>query len=116
MGGANVRRVVTVLASVAGISATVWGVRAFESQGASSMLPGLGSDVALLIPAATLVMIIAVAWLLLTKAAEHEQSPDLYVECGSCNRTILREWRLCPYCGSRVEHSRVEERSARPAS
>lgn len=58
------------------------------------------------IPLGVLFVVIAISWFLL--AQDHHESRDArsasYVNCASCGQAILREWRMCPYCGTRVSN------------
>jgi hypothetical protein len=43
-----------------------------------------------------------VAWVLLLRGPNHsDDDPSLdTVPCSACGRSVMPEWRLCPYCGS----------------
>jgi hypothetical protein len=55
-----------------------------------------------LIPLVSAGVIGGVAWLLLPQSPRGSNSSDDYrsVDCTSCGRTVLTDWRLCPYCGA----------------
>ncbi|HEY5548302.1 MAG TPA: hypothetical protein VIL17_01755 [Coriobacteriia bacterium] len=106
MGGTQGRRrFVATTGTVAVISALVWAVSTFDTAGSAAPASTSGpfSLILLVIPVITLVGTVGLTWYLLSREA-HDSEPDvdLYVECGSCGRSILSEWRLCPFCGSRV--------------
>ena len=62
------------------------------------------STVGWMVPVASVAVIAAASWALLAQATrEDEDDPSLYVACDSCGHAVFREWRLCPYCGSRLE-------------
>ena len=46
-----------------------------------------------------------VAWLVLSSMPEE---PDVYTHtesaCPACGRAVLDDWRLCPHCGTLIEH------------
>ena len=56
------------------------------------------------LPLLCLVVILGVSWALLAQAGgtDDQGDPSLYVPCASCGRAIFRDWRLCPYCGTRI--------------
>ena len=57
------------------------------------------------IPLASLFVIVGVTWLLLSqKPRESGTGPRVYDSCPSCERSVMRDWRLCPYCGEVLEN------------
>jgi hypothetical protein len=55
------------------------------------------------VPLVALFVIVAVTWFLLARdKPDDTDDEDLYVTCDSCGHSILREWRLCPYCGAQL--------------
>ena len=57
------------------------------------------------IPLISLLIIGAAAWLLLGGGSTDrvERPETRYVACPSCDRSVLADWRLCPYCGVALE-------------
>ena len=56
------------------------------------------------VPLASVIVIAAVSWALLAQTGRDEgDDGSLYVTCPTCGRPVFREWRLCPYCGVRLE-------------
>jgi hypothetical protein len=55
-----------------------------------------------LIPLASIAVIAGVAWLLLSQIPVGSSRSNDYrsIACSSCGRTVLTDWRLCPYCGA----------------
>jgi hypothetical protein len=56
------------------------------------------------VPLASAVIIGVVSWALLLQGGTARRDDDsLYITCHSCGRPVFREWRLCPYCGVRLQ-------------
>lgn len=55
-----------------------------------------------IIPLLSIAVIAGVAWILLSLIPRGSGRADGHksVTCTSCGRTVLTDWRLCPYCGS----------------
>jgi ribosomal protein L32 len=102
------RRLVAVVGGASALAALAWLVAAFDGQGTATPSAGY-SGALVLVPLALLLAIAGVTWFLLAKDAHAVSDPEPCTECGSCGRSILREWRLCPYCGSRVSVSPVTD-------
>jgi hypothetical protein len=67
--------------------------------GSTGVLP-LGWVVAIL----AAVIIGALAWLLLDGGdARSESRPGEESRCLGCNRAVLPQWRMCPYCGCMLD-------------
>lgn len=67
------------------------------------------------IPIASLLVIVSVTWLLLSqKPRESGTGPRVYDSCPSCERSVMRDWRLCPYCGEVLEN-REQDRATETA-
>jgi H+/Cl- antiporter ClcA len=98
------RRLVGVIGFASALLAVAWLVAAFDT-GGSQGSPGTSSGLAVAIPVIVLVVIAGVTWFLLTKEPDADGIAPDYIECASCGRSILSEWRLCPYCGARTEPS-----------
>lgn len=98
------RRLVATTGMAVFIAVLVWIVSAFDTSAAAPAAASVQSSFGLFVlPVITLAGTVVLTWYLLSREA-HETEPDVgtYVECGSCGRSILSEWRLCPFCGSRV--------------
>lgn len=55
-----------------------------------------------------------VAWLLLGESSDHDDqppSPSQTSVCPECGRSVLKQWRMCPYCGEMLEDSTVTHSS-----
>jgi hypothetical protein len=64
---------------------------------------GPGSLFGWAVPLTALFVIVAVTWLLLAReSGDDDKGADIYVTCDSCGHSILKDWRLCPYCGARL--------------
>lgn len=67
-----------------------------------------------LLPMSGLVFAVALIWLLMMHASRSDRS---YHEpegtCSHCGRSIRSDWRLCPYCGDRVDLSDTSDVAAR---
>lgn len=60
-------------------------------------------------PLVSLLVILAATALLLSRASSRPPAdPPVSVPCGNCGRQVLRDWRLCPYCGAMLEHPEEE--------
>lgn len=108
MGETQARtRLVIITGAISGLVALVWLV---SSIGSTSGGVSAGASPVLLVavPLLTLLCIVGTTWYLLVREARDSEVEDRpYVTCASCGRSILQEWRLCPYCGSRAEGSQV---------
>ena len=101
---------------VGGASALValaWLVSAFDTEGTGVSSSG-SSGPFVVIPLLLLLAIAGVTWFLLARDTQPDADPVPYVECSTCGRSILREWRLCPYCGSRISQSSAIESALSP--
>lgn len=109
MGDTQARtRLVAITGAISALVALVLVVGSFGSTGWVAVSPGGEPSVLLVaVPLITLLTIVGTTWYLLVREARDSEIEDLpYVECGSCGRSILQEWRLCPYCGSRADAPR----------
>jgi hypothetical protein len=106
----NRQVVLAILGGAAGVallSASVILMNGKEGTPGGSALPWTWS-----VPLASLFVIVGVTWLLLSqKPREPSAGARLYVSCPSCARSVMRDWRLCPYCGEVLEH-REQDRAA----
>lgn len=109
------RRLAAVVAAIAGLGTLAWLTGFIDPDPASFTIAGMSSDMAVVVPSAAFIMVVTVAGLMLVKRTPHDRPDEPYVACGTCSRSILREWRLCPYCGSHVERGTLEEGSAHRA-
>jgi len=96
------RRLVAVLTIASALLALTWLVAAFDTGGSSDPVSA-SSALVLAVPVVVLLVIGGLTWFLLTRDVEADSDAESYVECPSCGRSILREWRLCPYCGARTQ-------------
>jgi len=96
------RRFVAVAGVVSALLALAWVVAAFDAGGPSDPASA-SSALVLAIPVVVLLVIAGLTWFLLARDADEGSDAEPYVECPSCGRSILREWRLCPYCGARTQ-------------
>jgi len=96
------RRLVAVATIASALLALAWLVAAFDS-GGSSDAASTTSVVVLAVPVVVLLAIAALTWFVLAREADSDRDEEPYVECRLCGRSILREWRLCPYCGARTQ-------------
>lgn len=70
-------------------------------------------------PLVSAVVLGSAAWALRTQGRADQDGPGAAgaVRCRACDREVLGQWRMCPYCGSmlgalRAEHrDRAEERA-----
>ena len=96
------RRFVAVVAIASALLVLAWLVAAFDTSGSSDPVSA-SSALVLAVPVVVLLVIAGLTWFLLTRDVEADGDAESYVECPSCGRSILREWRLCPYCGARTQ-------------
>jgi len=69
---------------------------------------GPGSIFGWAIPLVALFVIVAVTWLLLARDTYRpEDDETVYVNCETCGHSVLREWRLCPYCGAQLQEAQA---------
>jgi len=97
----EIRRLLAAIALGLGLAVATLGVSAFvngrlDLQGCTATVP-FGWT----IPIVSLVVIGVAAWLLLAGAGtgRSSETDSRYVACPSCGRSVLEDWRLCPYCG-----------------
>ena len=97
------RRFVAVVAIASALLVLTWLVAAFDTSGSSDPV-SVSSALVLAVPVVVLLVIAGLTWFLLKRDGDADAGSDAdsYVECASCGRSILREWRLCPYCGART--------------
>ena len=97
------RRFVAVVAIASALLVLAWLVAAFDTSGSGDPVSA-SSALVLAVPVVVLLVIAGLTWFLLKRDGDADAGSDAdsYVECASCGRSILREWRLCPYCGART--------------
>jgi hypothetical protein len=94
--------VLVLLGTLAGVAGVVVAIRAVTG---SWMLSGcaMSGPLGWTLPIATGFVIAAVGWLLLSQKPHDrdERGAGLRgVSCPACSRSVLTDWRLCPYCGA----------------
>lgn len=68
-------------------------------------------------PLAALFVILGVTWLLLSQTPADPSSDEwLYAVCPACGRSVMRDWRLCPYCGEMLEEREPDACATPPAT
>ena len=98
MGKSHGRRLLAITGTVSALVALSCLIVAVASPA------GTPSLALIAVPVVTMLSVVGATWYLLKRDADDSEIDDFrYVDCGSCGRSILDEWRLCPYCGSRVE-------------
>lgn len=109
-------RLLAVSGTVLGLATLAWFVGTFDTgtDASASLTPP--SAVILIIPVVSLLLIVGVTWYLLTRGPDDAGSAQSYVQCSVCGRSVLREWRLCPYCGSRSDPNALADGSPRHTS
>ncbi len=95
-----------MIGGASALVALAWLVSAFDARGTGVSSAGPSGPL-VVIPLLLLLAIAGVTWFLLARDAQPDADPEPSVECPSCGRSILREWRLCPYCGSRISQTSV---------
>jgi hypothetical protein len=69
-------------------------------RGAGAVSPSLGW----VMPLVSLVVIVGVTVTLLSRDSSRPPSdPPVPVPCQHCGRSVLPDWRLCPYCGAMLQ-------------
>jgi hypothetical protein len=61
------------------------------------------------VPLGVLFVIVAVSWFLLAQDRPEQAAESVYVICPVCGKAILRDWRMCPYCGERAGRAEPAE-------
>lgn len=69
------------------------------------------------IPLASVFVIAGLAWLLLSQPPQGPLDIDAarFVDCPACGRSVLADWRLCPYCGSSLAATSASAGAEEPA-
>lgn len=91
-----------LLGTLAGVSAVVTTIRAITGSWLLSSC-AMSGPFGWAIPIATGFVIVGVGWLLLSQKPgdRDERGGGLRsVSCPACSRSVLTDWRLCPYCGA----------------
>lgn len=104
-------RLVAILGTVSGLAAFFWVVSLIDSSG-SLAANARSLEFFLALSVLAVLSLAGAAWFVISRRTGHRAEPQASVECGSCSRSILEEWRLCPYCGSLVKHTATSERTA----
>ena len=88
------------LAVVGGLAAVLlWADPARIFTGSSGVIPPAWT-----VPLASVFVIAGVAWLLLSQDGRGRGgADDGSIECPVCGRSVMTDWRMCPYCGSLLE-------------
>lgn len=68
-----------------------------------------GSVLGWTFPVASFFVVIGVAWLLLSQSPRDPGQHPLYAPCPTCGRSVMTDWRLCPYCGEILERDDAHE-------
>ncbi|HEX9092376.1 MAG TPA: hypothetical protein VF902_00185 [Coriobacteriia bacterium] len=57
------------------------------------------------LPLASAFVIVGVGWLLLSQGSRRGRgsSKAISLPCPTCGRTVMDDWRMCPYCGRVLE-------------
>ena len=88
---------------VAGLAIAALGltlVRIFNGTWVSSGIT-IASPFGWTLPITTAFIVVGAAWLLLSQAGARGHDDEIDTSettCASCGRTVLCDWRLCPYC------------------
>jgi hypothetical protein len=63
-------------------------------------------------PLVSAVVLGGAAWALRTQGRADQEGPGTSgaVRCRACDREVLGQWRMCPYCGSMLGALRAESR------
>jgi hypothetical protein len=112
-------RLIAITGTVSGLAVLFWVASMLDATRAPFVPGPLSSELMIGLPLVALLFGAGIAWFVVTRKSVRptEADPDAYVACGCCDRSILRDWRLCPYCGCRVERSDgLPEGSGSPTS
>lgn len=97
-------RFIAVTGTVAALLSFSWFIRELQRSAVAVARSDVYSAMLFVGPLAVLVIVVAATWFLLTREIRRTDAGErTRVLCGCCERSISQEWRLCPYCGSRVE-------------
>jgi hypothetical protein len=112
-GRTSIRQVVlATLGACAGVAVIVGLIVVLSGSGTDG---GPASGVGWTIPIASVFVIIGVTWLLLSQSPrDHAGESDLYAPCPTCGHSVLRDWRLCPYCGAMLDRPDAAGTSGTP--
>ncbi|MDO8915610.1 MAG: hypothetical protein Q7W16_05960 [Coriobacteriia bacterium] len=89
-----------ILATV-GVLAVVVTLVALLNQGLDATGCTAAAPLGWIIPLVSSAVIAGLAWLLLSQVPLGSAGSEDHtsVDCASCGRNVLTDWRLCPYCG-----------------
>lgn len=103
MHSRHTRRLVLALLGGFGAVGVVIAVFALvRPAGLITGVPGL-LPIGWIVPLGSLFVIVGVTWLLLSQApmdGRSDAAPYDSINCPSCGRQVMIDWRLCPYCGA----------------
>lgn len=105
-GQMNTRQLTqVVLGGVAGVSLLIAFILLLDrGDGVSSA--AVASPLGWAFPLGSLLAIVGVTWFVLSRTPKDPGSDEsVYAPCGNCGRSVLRDWRLCPYCGAMLERT-----------
>jgi hypothetical protein len=58
------------------------------------------------VPLVSLLVIVAMTMMLLSRDSKRPPlDPPASVPCPHCGRSVLSDWRLCPYCGTMIDRA-----------
>lgn len=77
-------------------------VYAYANRQAMGQALGASALLGWVVPLGVLFIIVAVSWFLLAQDPPERGTDSAYVLCPACGKAILRDWRMCPYCGQRA--------------
>lgn len=96
--GMSIGIVVVTLFAITGVAFIV----ASDSQVAGSVV---ARPIGWLVPAVAASVVLGVSGVLLAQRRSGDEGNSSYdrVRCPACEREVMGQWRMCPYCGAMLE-------------
>lgn len=99
--GAEYRKLILILLAAFAVAALALAFLRLVGEGWLTNGSAIASPLGWTLPLMTAFVVVGVAWLLMSQShgkADDDGFDMSTVACPACGSSVLREWRLCPYC------------------